>query len=150
LGATGIHIAQALAPQRSASMAEDPSKRRVNGAGGKIRVTFYLYPAFRPAVQMTANGPAIAHLDYSPVTAANPARPGETLIIAATGLGPVKPGVQPPGAVAFSGPPYQEVNSPVNILFNGKELPVISKVGWPGYKDLYFVDFQVPSDAGSG
>ena len=104
-GVTGVHVADTLVAQRSASSAEDPSKRRVNGVTGKIRATFYLYPAFRPTVQMTPNGPAIAHMDYSPVTAANPARPGELLIIAATGLGPVKPGIQPAGTVPFSGPP---------------------------------------------
>ena len=150
LGVNGIHVGQALVPQRSASSSEDPSKRRVNGPAGKLRATFYLYPAFRPTVQMTANGPAIAHLDYSPVTGANPARPGETLIIAATGLGPAKPGIQPAGAEPFSGPPYQEVNSPVTVTLNGKELPVINKIGWPGQKDLYWLDFQVPSDATAG
>jgi uncharacterized protein (TIGR03437 family) len=150
MGVTGVHIAETLVPQRSASSSEDPSKRRVNGASGKIRATFYLYPAFRPTVQMTASGPAVAHMDYSPVTAANPARPGELLIVAATGLGPVKPGIQPAGALQFSGPPYQEVNSPVTVIFNGKELPVTSKIGWPGQKGLYWIDFQVPSDAATG
>lgn len=141
LGINGIHTAQTLVAQRSASSSEDPSKRRANGPSGKIRATFYLYPSFRPTVQMTANGPSIAHLDYSPVTAANPAQPGETLIVAATGLGPVKPGIQPAGGEPFSGPPYQEVNSPVTVAFNGKELPVINRVGWPGQKDLYWLDF---------
>jgi len=149
-GVTGIKIMEVLVPSRAASMSEDPSKRRVNGGGGKVRATFYLYPQFRPTVQMTPSGAAIAHMDYSPVTAANPARPGELLIIAATGLGPVKPGIQPPGAVQFSGPPYQEINSPVSVTFNGKELPVINKIGWPGQRNLYWIDFQVPSDAGTG
>jgi hypothetical protein len=150
LGVTGAHTTENLIPQRSASTSEDPSRRRINGGGGKIRATFYLYPAFRPTVQMTANGPAVAHTDYSPVTTANPARPGEILIIAATGLGPAKPGVLPSGTVPFSASPYQEVNSPVTVTFNGKESPVINKIGWPGQKDLYWLDFQVPSDAGTG
>jgi hypothetical protein len=151
MGAKGVHFGgQTPVPQRSASSSEDPSRRRVNGPAGKLRVTFYLYPTFRPTVQMTANGPAIAHMDYSPVTGAKPARPGETLIIAATGLGPAKPGIQPAGAEPFSGPPYQEVNSPVTVTFNGKELSAITKIGWPGQKDLYWLDFQVPSDAATG
>lgn len=151
MGVKGVHFGgQTPVPQRSASSSEDPSKRRVNGPAGKLRVTFYLYPTFRPTVQMTANGPTIAHMDYSPVTGANPARPGETLIIAATGLGPAKPGIQPAGAEPFSGPPYQEVNSPVTVTFNGKELSAITKIGWPGQKDLYWLDFQVPSDAATG
>jgi uncharacterized protein (TIGR03437 family) len=99
---------------------------------------------------MTANGPAVGHMDYSPVTVANPARPGELLILAAPGLGPVKPGIVPSGAVPFSGPPYQEVNSPVTVVFNGKDVPVTNKIGWPGQKDVYWLDFQVPSDASAG
>jgi uncharacterized protein (TIGR03437 family) len=150
LGVNGAHTAETLIPQRSASTSEDPSKRRINGAGGRIRATFYLYPTVRPTVLTTATGPVVAHVDYAPVTAANPARPSERLIIAATGLGPVKPGIQPPGTAPFSGSPYQEVNSPVTVTFNGKELPVIDKIGWPGQKDLYWLDFQVPSDAGTG
>jgi uncharacterized protein (TIGR03437 family) len=115
-----------------------------------MSVVFYLYPRVRPAPQVTASGPSIFHVDYSPVTTANPARPGELLILAATGLGPVKPNLLPPGAIEFSGFPFQEVNSPVTVVFNGKELPVINKIGWPGQKTLYWVDFQVPSDASPG
>ena len=148
-GAIGEHRTQTITAVREASTAEDPANRR-NLGGGKSKVTFYLYPKIRPAVQLTSNGPAVAHADYSPVTAANPARAGELLILAATGLGPVKPALLPPGTVEFSGPPYQEVNSPVTVIFNGKELPVTNKVGWPGQKALYWVDFQVPSDATQG
>jgi len=136
-------------PPRTASVTEDPANRRING-GGKYRFTFLLYPRYRPTVQTTASGPAITHADYSPVTAANPARPGELLIIAATGLGPVKPNLEPPGAIQFSGPPYQEVNSPVTLVFNGKEAPVTTKIGWPGQKGVYWIDFQVPADAVAG
>jgi uncharacterized protein (TIGR03437 family) len=150
VGVTGVKISEILVPSRAASTSEDPSKRRINGSGGKVRATFYIYPAFRPAVQITASGPAVFHMDFSPVTTANPARPGEILILGATGLGPVKPNLEPPGAVPFSGPPYQEVNSPITVVFNNKELPVVNKIGWPGQKSLYRVDFQVPSDAGSG
>jgi len=62
-------------------------------------------------------------------------------------VGPVKPNLEPPGAIVFSDSPLQEVNSPVTLVFNGKDLPVIGKIGWPGQKSLYWVDFQVPSDA---
>jgi hypothetical protein len=137
IGAVGIHVGSATVPARIASYSEDPSKRRLNG-GGRMRATFYLYPAYRPTVQMTASGTAVAHSDYSPVTTANPARPGETLIIAATGLGPVKPDLLPPGSVPFSGPPYQNVNAPVTVAVNGQELPVINAIGWPGQKNVYW------------
>jgi uncharacterized protein (TIGR03437 family) len=151
LGVVGEHrLIETIVPERAAaSQVEDPSMRRILG-GGKSRLIFTLYPRVRPAVQVTPNGPAISHADYSPVTAANPARPGELLIVAATGLGPVKPNLEPPGSIEFSGPPYQEVNSPVTVVFNGTELPVSNKFGWPGQKNDYWIDFQVPSDAPSG
>jgi uncharacterized protein (TIGR03437 family) len=76
--------------------------------------------------------------------------PNRCLILAATGLGPVKPSLLPPGAVEFSANPVQEVNAPVSVVFNGKDQPVISKIGWPGQKAVYWVDFQVPSDATTG
>jgi hypothetical protein len=150
IAVTGTHQGGSGAvPSRGASFSEDPSKRRLNG-GGKMHSIFYVYPAFRPTVQMTATGPAVSHLDYSPVTTANPARPGESLIIAATGLGPVKPDLLPPGTVPFSGAPYQNVNAPVTVTVNGQEFPVINAIGWPGQRDLYWINFQLPSNAGMG
>jgi len=145
-GVVGEHRTLTATAARQASISEDPANRR-NLGGGKMSVKFYLYPKVRPAVAVTNGAPAISHLDYSPVTNANPARPGETLILAATGLGAVKPSLEPPGAIQFSGPPYQEVNGSVSVVFNGKELPVINKIGWPGQKSVYWVDFQVPADA---
>lgn len=149
-GTIGVHVMGGPAvPARVALTAEDPANRR-NLGGGKFSTTFYLYPRVRPAVQITANGPAVLHSDFSPVTSANPARPGEILIVAAVGLGPVKPNLEPPGAITFSNSPAQEVNAPVSVSFNGNELPVLNKVGWPGQKALYRVDFRVPQDAASG
>ena len=151
LGTIGAHMpmTQTGAPERVATAAEDPANRRTIG-GGKLRVKFYLYPRVRPAVLVTGNGPAVSHQDYSPVTSSNPAHPGETLILAATGLGPVKPNLEPPGALPFSDSPYQDVNGPVTVLLNGNELPVIKAIGWPGQKTVYWVDFQVPSNASAG
>ena len=149
-GVVGMHQGgTTITPQRQASTAEDPANRR-NLGGGRATMVFYLYPTVRPAVVVTPSGPAIAHADYSPLTAANPARPGETLILAATGLGPVRPNLAPPGAITFSSSPLQEVNATVSVVFNGKELPVTNKFGWPGQKTMYWVDFQVPADASAG
>jgi hypothetical protein len=137
-------------PLRQASTAEDPANRR-NLGGGKLRIVFYLYPRDRPAVQVAASGPVVFHADFSPVSSAHSARPGETLIVCATGLGPVKPNLwELPGAIPFSESPLQEVNAPVTVVFNGKELPAINKIGWPAQRTLYRVDFQVPSDAVAG
>jgi hypothetical protein len=54
------------------------------------------------------------------------------------------------GITPFSENPLQEVNSPVSVIFNGSELPVSNKVGWPGETQSYRIDFQVPADAAQG
>lgn len=148
-GAIGSHTPMTTTGLRVASTAEDPANRRMLG-GGKSKTTLYVYPRFRPAVHTGANGPSVFHSDFSPVNSANPARPGETLVLAATGLGPVKPDLLPPGAAEFTASPAQEVNAPVSVVFNGADLPVTNKIGWPGERHLYRVDFQVPSGAPSG
>src|SRR5260370_35165116 len=98
----------------------------------------------------TQAGPGVFHADFSLVTSANPARKGEVLIIRATGLGPVKPDLTPPGSGRFAAGPLQEVNSPVDVVFNGKELAAMNKIGWPGETRSYRVDFQVPADTAHG
>jgi uncharacterized protein (TIGR03437 family) len=99
---------------------------------------------------LTQAGPGVFHADFSLVTSANPARKGEVLIIRATGLGPVKPDLTPPGSVRFASDPVQEVNSPVDVVFNGKELAAINKIGWPGETDIYRLDFRVPDGTTAG
>ena len=153
LGATGEHVSAGISPVRVASVVEDPSRRRANG-GGSYRVTFYLIPKFWPeVVLLPEGGPAIFHGDdfSKPVNAANPARPGELLVMVAKGLGPTLPGPTPPGTRLFSGaPPYNEVSSALEITVNGVEADVIGKIGWPGTRDMYRVDFRLPSGTAAG
>lgn len=129
-------------PIRVASMTEDPGLRRALG-GGTNRILFQIIPLYRPAVQ------AVYHADFSPVTADNPARAGETLLVRASGLGPLAPGTTPPGIDPFPDPPA-EVNSPVEASIGGLAALVASKVGWPGEKDTYRVDVQVPAGVKPG
>jgi len=146
LGVTGEHrFLERIRAQRIASVTEDPANRRING-GGRWRTIFYLWPKYRPAVDISPTGPAVYHTaDFSPVTAASPARAGEILTIGARHLGPVRPELLPPGVKPFKADPVEVVNSPVEVTVNGKEAEVINKVGWPGTYDLYRVDFRVPS-----
>jgi hypothetical protein len=136
---------------RNASIAEDPAYRRVNG-GGNLTYLLQLVPMTWPEVVMTPGGPAVYHLsDFSQVTAASPARPGEQLIVSVSGLGPVKPNLDP----GLSFPPFQqgklhEIVSPVSVQVNGKAAVVPNKVGWPGMTDVYRVDFVVPDGLKSG
>ena len=135
-------------PVRAASMIEDPANRRING-GGKVRYVLQIFPMFAPQIVTTANGPAIVHSsDFSLVSASKPAAAGEILSLFATGLGPTRPGVD-------SGQPFPSstaalVNSPVEVLINGKPAEVLAAVGFPGAVDGYQVNFRVPSDATKG
>jgi uncharacterized protein (TIGR03437 family) len=136
---------------RSASMVEDPAYRRTN-RGGRHREIIHLIPMTWPEVLALSTGPAVFHsADFSPVTADKPARPGEQLIVRATGLGPVRPNLDP--GKPF--PPYpegilHEVNSPVDVTVNGKAAAVINKYGWPATANVYRVDFVVPDGTAAG
>ena len=145
LGVTGIHRSSvASVPLRNASVAEDPSRRRIHG-GGKLSAVFYLYPKDRPTVEVLPEGPSVFHgADFSPVTPAKPARAGETLIVRAKGLGPTLPELLPPGARPFPMDSAEQVLAPVEASIGGKESQVINKIGWPGTLDLYRLDIRVP------
>jgi uncharacterized protein (TIGR03437 family) len=107
--------------ERTASITEDPAKRRQNG-GGHVLAVLYVIPMSRPEIATISSGPAVFHSDFTPVTAAKPARAGEVLIVQATGLGPTVPGVdfgQP-----FPTGVFQQVNSPVDVTLNGKPADV--------------------------
>lgn len=126
---------------RLASMNEDPAFRRING-GGARRYVFHLLPMERPEI---AN---VSHSDFTPVNDAAPARADEILILAARGLGPTRPGVDP-GAPFPSAPPLQVVNSPVELTVGGTAVEIVNQIGWPGQQNLYRVDFRMPRGAGS-
>jgi uncharacterized protein (TIGR03437 family) len=148
LGARG-QVGQGLVitPDRSASMTEDPANRRRNG-GGRVRYVLHLIPISRPEIVVTSSGPAVFHADFSPVTAARPAKSGEVLIVRVTGLGPTRPGIDP--GQLFPLDALQEVNSPVDVTVNGKPAEVINKIGWPGLLDTYRLDFRVPDGTAAG
>lgn len=145
MGATGEHQSLPETPARVASVAEDPSMRRVLG-GGRYRVVMYAIPRFWPEIILENGAPAIYHGDTGdPVTAADPALPGELLIMKVKGLGPTLPGVTPAGIQPFRDSPFNVVNSPVEVYIDGLEAEVVNKIGWPGSLDTYRVDFRVPS-----
>lgn len=134
---------------RGTSSTEDPAnRRRHRGGNGTWRWIAHLIPMSSPQVVTSASGPAVLHSDFSPVTAARPARAGEVLILQATGLGPTVPAVEP-------GQPFPidanlPVNSPLSVKLNGQDAEVVSAVGWPGLVDTYRVDVRVPSGMVAG
>ena len=136
---------------RAVSMAEDPAYRRTNG-GSSRRDIIHLIPMTSPALLALPSGPAIYHgVDFSPVTSERAARVGEQLILAVSGLGPVRPNL--PSDRPF--PPLEEgkaheVNSPVAVTVNGKPATVVNKIGCPGLNNVYRVDFVVPDGTPPG
>jgi len=105
----------------------------------------------QPQVVTTSSGLAAFHGDFSPVTAAKPAKAGEVLITMATGLGPTRPGVDPGQPFPpYPANPLQLINSPVAATVNGQAAAVINAVGWPGLVDTYRVDVQVPGGITTG
>jgi len=136
---------------RSVSMVEDPAYRRVNG-GSSRRDVAHLIPMTWPEVLTIPAGPAIFHgEDFSPVTAERPARAGELLMMSVSGLGPVKPNLDPGKPFpAWEAGKEHVVNSPVDVTVNGKAAAVTSAIGWPGMNNVYRVDFRVPEGTAAG
>jgi uncharacterized protein (TIGR03437 family) len=156
LGGTGayfgtrgsIHLlATSTNTLRAASQTEDPSMRRTNG-GGKGRYILQILPVYMPEVVTTATGPMVLHSDWTAVASDRPARRGEVLTVLAKGLGPTAPTMNP--GDPFPETPLAVVTSPVEVLVNGKPVPAVNKVGFPGTLDTYRVDFSVPDNAATG
>jgi len=153
MGVRGQLSGYTLASGRAtASMLEDPANRRTHGGGARSIRYLHLIPYTWPEVLTVPTGPAIFHgNDFSPVTAEKPARAGELLTMSVSGLGPVRPNLDP--GTPF--PPMAEgkvhaVNSPVEVTVNGKGAQVVNALGWPGMNNVYRVDFRVPEGAASG
>jgi len=148
LGARGQMGSARVAQERPpASVTEDPGNRRTL-SGGTRRLVVHLIPLSRPETVTTPSGPAVFQADMSQVTAVNPARAGEVLILTATHLGPTRPGVDP--GQPFPESPLQVVNSPVEVKVNGQAAEVVSKVGVPGAVNTYRVEFRVPEGTAAG
>jgi uncharacterized protein (TIGR03437 family) len=134
--------------QRIASITEDPANRRLNG-GGKQRYVVHLIPMSAPQIITTGAGPAVTHSsDFSLVTSSKPAAAGEILTLFVSGLGPTVPAVDP--GQPFPSSPLANVNSPIDVMVNGKAAEVLGAVGYPGAVDGYQVNFRVPPDAAKG
>jgi hypothetical protein len=141
LGVRGeIEFVRLPADAPGVSVIEDPARRRANG-GGSQRFVIHLIPVTTPEIVN------LWHSDFTPVTAAKPARSEEVLIASARGLGPTRPGVGP-GALFPSNAP-QIVNSPIEMTVDGQPVEILNQIGWPGEQNVYRLDFRMPKSAGS-
>ena len=127
---------------RTTSAIEDPAYRRING-GGKWRVGVTLNSVTRPEVTAAYHGS-----DFSPVSAERPAQSGETLILAAKGMGATKP-VLEPGKV-FPGDTFADIVAPVEVSINGQPVEVAVKIGWPTTAEFYRIDVVLPPGLPAG
>jgi len=114
-----------------------------------VRFILHIIPISVPQIAAASGEPAITHSsDFTLVTPSKPAAAGEILSAFLTGLGPTKPGVDP--GKPFPSSPPAAVNSPVEVLVNGKSAEVLAAVGLPGVVDGYQVNFRVPPDTAKG
>ncbi len=108
-------------------------------------------PQIMPGI-VTASGAGatvqILHSDYSLVTNSSPALGGETVMVLATGLGPVTPTVAD-GAAAPSSPPAL-LNSTVTATVGGLASSVVFAGLAPGSVGYDRVDVVVPSGLAAG
>jgi uncharacterized protein (TIGR03437 family) len=97
-----------------------------------------------PSIFLTTDGqPIVTHADYSLVTANSPAHAGETIIIFATGLGPVMPAVATGVAAPLS--PLTATVQPSVVTVGGQRAAVAFSGLAPGFAGLYQVNVLVPA-----
>jgi len=89
--------------------------------------------------------PAIVkNSDFSLVTAANPARPGDVLVVYATGLGPTTPAI-PTGRAPLLG--QLAATATVTATIGGSPAAVVYSVASPSFPGVYQVAVTVPAGA---
>ena len=84
---------------------------------------------------------AALHADFSVVTPANPAKPGEIILLFVTGLGPTDPpvGTNVPGPV----PPAVTVSDPA-VIVAGVEAEILGSFYAPTLSAAYQINFRIP------
>lgn len=128
------------APQQSAAVAS------VNGALSNV-ITVTVVPV-QPGIAVRTDGTAEAqHLDYSLITSASPAKPGETVIIYLAGMGATNPSV----ASGVPTPPQLVPTVvPATVTLDSQNAFIVYAGLTPTGIGLYQIDFTVPMNARSG
>jgi uncharacterized protein (TIGR03437 family) len=123
----------------------------VNNGVSSSPVTAYVGATAPGVLTQGQNGISdalVQHLDYSLVTPANPAQPGETLLGYVTGLGDVSPTITD-GAPGPSDPLSKATNA-ITVYVGGVPATVSFAGLAPTLSGLYAIVFVVPTTAGSG
>lgn len=121
----------------------------ITNNGSSVTVSGVRVQPLAPGIfEIPATGLAAAlHADFTLVTAANPARKGEIILVFLTGLGLTSPpvGTNVPGPV----PPAIPVRQPV-VGINGEGVEVLGWFYAPGLITAYQINFRIPENARSG
>lgn len=141
-GARGQAASIVVAGTRTASGVENPAYRRVNSVAGTWRIAATLNSMTLPTVV------AAYHSDFTPVSASNPARAGEALVLAVKGLGPTNPVLLP--GKTFDEKELAVVTAPVAVTINDLPAAVSNQVGWPGTSDTCRLDVTLPGGIAAG
>ncbi len=118
------------------------------GTGGPS-VRIRLLDAAPGLFQMPDAKVIASHADFSVVTEESPARPGEWVILWATGLGAVTPPAAY-GAIPTQAAALQQIDK-FDVLLDGEPVPP-ERIGYaglaPGWGGLYQVNVRLPEDTG--
>lgn len=92
------------------------------------------------------------HADYTPVSPASPAAPGEALILCLTGLGAVSPAIVAgqAGGDGSEERPLNLVPETVTVTVGGQAATVLFAGLAPGFVGLYQLNIQAPEGLGAG
>jgi uncharacterized protein (TIGR03437 family) len=121
----------------------------VNSAGALSTAGSIQVIAAAPGIAAFPNGQIIAqHLDYSLVSSASPAKPGEYIVFYLAGLGLTDTSVAD-GAASPLNPLAHPLIAPV-LTLNGSNTPIAFAGLTPNFVGLYQINFQVPLNTPNG
>jgi uncharacterized protein (TIGR03437 family) len=98
-------------------------------------------PAIYTVSQTGAGSAIVTHADFSLITPASPARPGETVVIFAAGLGPVA--LDPSTGLSSA------TDSELRVLFNSQPGDISFAGLVPGFSGLFQINVTVPTTTSS-
>jgi uncharacterized protein (TIGR03437 family) len=137
-------VPQATAPGTAAIVVNNGGTRS-NAIQARVAATS---PGIFSMAQSGFGPGAVLKPNFTVVSAANPARRGETVLIYLTGLGAVSPPV-PDGAAAPSSP-LSSALAAVNVYIGGVQAQVSFRGLAPGFAGLYQVNAVIPAGAPGG
>ena len=137
-GQVNVQIPWEFAGQSSVTL-------KVNFGGLESNLITVPLLAYSPGV---FPGPAVQDSKYQLITASNPAKRGDTIIIYANGLGPVSN--QPASGDPSPAQPLAMTSATPVVKIGGSSAQVVFSGLTPGFVGLYQINAVVPSDAPTG